>query len=1231
MDLSKNRRIVFALAAGALLALATTILAFQPGRAAGPWYVSPDGDDANDCLSPATPCATINGAIGKASAGDTIYVAVGTYTGTGEEVVSLDKDATLSGGWDVAFTAQAGTSTLDGEGARRGMTVDGDAFVFVERLTVLNGVAEAGGGIYIDDGSLTLEHSTIMDNTADRGGGIWTYGSLILSHCTVSGNREANWASYGAGIGTSGGNITLISSTVSGNVGEGINNGGGAHLHLDNSSVSDNEDLGIFIEWHYAGPGTLTMIQSTVGSNRGMGIRSVNGNLNLNESTISHNRGGGINFKGGTAQLTNCTVSANASASGGGILIDGGTVSLLHSTISGNTAFGAGGGINALGGAVVIQNSILAGNTAGSSPDCTGVVTSADHNLIGDPSGCTFTPSPGDLTSVDPALGMLVGSPGYHPLLPSSPAIDAIPLGQCTLASDQRGVARPQGPDCDIGSYEYTMPGPAASITAVGGTPQRTPPLLPFADSLQVAVLDSLGTPVGNALVTFDAPAAGASGTFAESGTHSTMVSTDEGGIATAATLVANEHEGSYVVTGTASGLVDPAQFLLSNFGWYVSPGGNDANDCQSPATACASIEGTLAKPEFLPRDTAMVAVGTYTGTDDQVVLLNRDVTLSGGWNGTFTERIGASTIDAQDSRRGITVEYGVTASVERFTVQYGRRDGWQDTGGGVYNRGSLTLSRCSIQRNTAYFGGGVRNEGILVLKSSTVSGNLAQTGGGISNLGILTLDSDTVSGNTAVGYRGGGMANQEDGSVTLHNTILADNLCPLGGPDCWGTVESLGYNLVGNLSGCTFSPGPHDLIHMDPELDPLESAAGYHPLLPTSPAVDAGSCPGEATDQRGLPRPIDLLSIANIDNGCDIGAYEMRALGLSTKTVNRSWAPPSYPVSYTIVIVDGSGAGITGVAMTDTLPATLDYVEGSLTATSGEYGYGGGVITWTGSLEPAQSVTVSFEAAVSETVSIGASIVNSAVISGGGDTISRSARLDVDFQHVYLPYIARYYCPPDFYDDFSNPASGWDVVDDSYVRTEYLDGEYRVLTKQSGYFYLFKAPTCNRQNYTVEADARWAGTPGSSYGLIFGLASDYSRYYLFDMNTDYQQFRLLRRDPSGFVTVVPVTSASAINGGTASNHLKVTRNGNGITLEVNGTVLGTWYDGTIGGLTGAGLVTNPYGNLPISDARFDNFAMVTLLDGGASVPESGSGMPDEIEFVAPNARRDPVPADMAW
>ena len=115
---TKSLHLIFIAALAAGLALGVTPA--PAAHAAGPWYVAPGGDDiANDCLSPLTPCATINATIGKTSSGDTIYVAIGTYTNsTGSEVVLIDKDITLSGGWDSSFITQSSMSTIDGSGAR---------------------------------------------------------------------------------------------------------------------------------------------------------------------------------------------------------------------------------------------------------------------------------------------------------------------------------------------------------------------------------------------------------------------------------------------------------------------------------------------------------------------------------------------------------------------------------------------------------------------------------------------------------------------------------------------------------------------------------------------------------------------------------------------------------------------------------------------------------------------------------------------------------------------------------------------------------------------------------------------------------------------------------------------------------------------------------------------------------------------------------------------------------
>jgi hypothetical protein len=89
------------------------------------------------------------------------------------------------------------------------------------------------------------------------------------------------------------------------------------------------------------------------------------------------------------------------------------------------------------------------------------------------------------------------------------------------------------------------------------------------------------------------------------------------------------------------------------------------------------------------------------------------------------------------------------------------------------------------------------------------------------------------------------------------------------------GYFVDSGYNLESDAArSCMFSSAKHDVVGVDPQLDPLKPNGGptvtMRPAL-SSPAVNAipnptaGLCPG--TDQRGVARPQG--------SGCDIGAVE--------------------------------------------------------------------------------------------------------------------------------------------------------------------------------------------------------------------------------------------------------------------------------------------------------------------------------------------------------------------
>lgn len=155
------------------------------------------------------------------------------------------------------------------------------------------------------------------------------------------------------------------------------------------------------------------------------------------------------------------------------------------------------------------------------------------------------------------------------------------------------------------------------------------------------------------------------------------------------------------------------------------------------------------------------------------------------------------------------------------------------------------------------------------------------------SAAGALTLINTTVVRNsatdaTAAAPHGGGIYQAAPAVVHFQDSIIALNTdaSSMPGPDCFGSVTSLGHSLLGSNQNCTYTSGPGDIVNVDPQLGVLADNGGptesVAPLA-TSPAIDAGAS-ALATDQRGSPRPVDILSVPNIANGSDIGSIEMAA-----------------------------------------------------------------------------------------------------------------------------------------------------------------------------------------------------------------------------------------------------------------------------------------------------------------------------------------------------------------
>jgi hypothetical protein len=124
------------------------------------------------------------------------------------------------------------------------------------------------------------------------------------------------------------------------------------------------------------------------------------------------------------------------------------------------------------GASLTLFNTILSGN---GSNDCLlkgSVGITGSGNLILNNNGC-----PGVAVATDPHLGALAVDPqsdtGTPTLaLPSdSPAVDAGDDAHI-LATDQRGIARPQGPHTDIGAFEVAPPSADLEVTKTASAAQ---------------------------------------------------------------------------------------------------------------------------------------------------------------------------------------------------------------------------------------------------------------------------------------------------------------------------------------------------------------------------------------------------------------------------------------------------------------------------------------------------------------------------------------------------------------------------------------------------------------------------------------------------------------------------------------------------------------------------------------------------------------------------------------
>ncbi|MDX6663933.1 MAG: hypothetical protein QOG68_139 [Solirubrobacteraceae bacterium] len=283
------------------------------------------------------------------------------------------------------------------------------------------------------------------------------------------------------------------------------------------------------------------------------------------------------------------------------------------------------------------------------------------------------------------------------------------------------------------------------------------------------------------------------------------------------------------------------------------------------------------------------------------------------------------TTVDGGGLDRVFSSDTGVTSVFSDMTITGGDATGGGTSqeigmGGGIWNKGTMTIERLRLvgnhadgggavfsipgtyitirdtllAHNSAVEGGAIRFDSGGELVDSTVTDNVLKTvpkaallpdelsgyGGGIDHRGgdDLTIINSTITGNHAL--KGGGglnsaegyapLATQTDlGRVRLRNTIIANNTSDAGPANCHTAamiIESTGHNLDTDGS-CSLTTAT-DLPKRDPMLAPLADNGGPTEtlaLLAGSPAIDAAGSICSPRDQRGVARR----------GACDIGAFE--------------------------------------------------------------------------------------------------------------------------------------------------------------------------------------------------------------------------------------------------------------------------------------------------------------------------------------------------------------------
>ena len=290
---------------------------------------------------------------GGGNSGGGVCISNGTFTMSGGAVISGNNAPKSGGGVFVSdggkFTMEGGTIGETGGGspnsAENGggvyiyngtFTMSGDAVISGNKASISSGSSSSsssGGGVYIFEGSFTMSDSAVIsgNSATSSGGGVYVYetgeftmeGGTIGETDGVSGNSSES----GGGVCVYKGDFTMSDGSISGN-------------------FATKSGGGVFVQ-----EGTFTMGGGTIGGDiantatqngGGIYLDSTGGTVTLNNtSSISGNaateKGSGVYVAGGTFTVSGSSPVITKNAANNVYLANGNTITIGAEGLTGGT------------------------------------------------------------------------------------------------------------------------------------------------------------------------------------------------------------------------------------------------------------------------------------------------------------------------------------------------------------------------------------------------------------------------------------------------------------------------------------------------------------------------------------------------------------------------------------------------------------------------------------------------------------------------------------------------------------------------------------------------------------------------------------------------------------------------------------------------------------------------------------------------------------------------------